>query len=148
MRTLTAALTAVQKVRSPRARVSVTVEERGQNPTAPALAWSELVSNVGQASFRPVSLVGLANGTILKFQAMATECRMYTIATPSSAASWTGAGYSVVVAAGLISICALRVPSGNTIRLFYIGAANNVLYIESLNNGATWGGAVTVYAGG
>jgi hypothetical protein len=147
MRQITAALQAVQKVRSPRARVTVTVEERGQNPTVPALAWSELVSNVGQVTFRPVALVGLANGSVLKFQAMATECRMYTIASPAVAASWTGATYSVVVAAGLITIAALRVPGSSTIRLFYVGSANNVLYIESTNNGAAWGAPVTVYSG-
>src|SRR3954447_23929613 len=117
MRQLSSDLAAVQRVRSPRARVTCTVEARGQNPSAPALAWSELVSNAGQVTFRPVSLVGLANGTILKFQAMATECRMYTISTPASAASWTGASYSVVVAAGLVTLAALRIPNTSTIRL-------------------------------
>src|SRR4051812_46933424 len=116
MRQISSDLAAVQKVRSPRAGVTVTVEARGQNPTAPPLAWSEVVSNVGQVTFRPVSLVGLANGTILKFQAMATECRMYTITNPSLASSWTGASYSVVVAAGLITIAALRTPASSTIR--------------------------------
>src|SRR5215218_9507800 len=98
MRQITADLTAVQKVRSPRARVTVTVEARGQNPTVPALAWSELVSNTGQVTFRPTSMVGLASGTILKFQANIGDLRMYTISAPTTAIGWTGASYTVLLA--------------------------------------------------
>lgn len=148
MRQITSDLQAVQRVRSPRARVSVTVEARGQNPSVPPLVWRELVSNAGQSVFRPVALVGLANGTVLKFQAHPTEIRKYTIANPALATSWTGASYVTAVAAGALSVAALRVPNTNTIRLWYINLSNNVLYIESTNNGSSWGSPVTVYSGG
>lgn len=148
MRQITSDLQAVQLVRSPRARVSVMVEARGQNEATPALAWSEVVGNAGQSVFRPVAVVGLADGTILKFQANIGALTKYTVTNPHLAASWSSPPSVTLVAASMLSVAALRVPDSSTIRLFYINASNNVQYIESTNNGATWGSAVTVYAGG
>lgn len=118
------------------------------NPSAPALSWGEVVSNSGQVSFVPTTAVGLANGNILKFQAESGNLRKYTITNPHLAASWSGLTPTNLVAASMLAVAALRVPGGNTIRLFYINASNNVQYIESTNNGSSWGSAVTVYSGG
>jgi hypothetical protein len=148
MRQITADLQAVQRVRSPRARVTCTVETRGQNPAAPALAWEELVSNAGQSAFWPVAAVGLANGNVLWFQAHTSQLRKYTVTNPHLAASWSGLTPTTLVGATMLSLAALRVPSSSTIRLWYINTSNNVQYIESSNNGSSWGGAVTVYSGG
>jgi hypothetical protein len=148
MRQISADLQAVQRVRSPRARVTCTVEARGQNPAAPALAWEEVVGNAGQSAFRPVTAVGLANGNVLWFQAHTNQLRKYTVSNPHLAASWSGLTPTTLVGSTMLSIAALRVPDSSTIRLFTINPDNNVQYIESSNNGSSWGGAVTVYSGG
>jgi hypothetical protein len=147
MRSISVNLAAVQKVRSPRARVTVTVEAPGLNPALPRVAWAELVGNVGQVTHWPTTVVGRADGSVLKFVANSTHIVQYTIATPTSAASWTGASGTNRVTGMSFSVAALRVPGSSTIRLFYL-LSGNVLYIESTNNGSTWGGAVTVYSGG
>ena len=148
MRQITSDLQDVQAVRSPRARAAVTVEARGQNEEAPALAWSEIVGNPGQSVFRGVAVVGLADGTILKFQANISALTKYTVTNPELAASWTAPPSVTLVASTMLSVAALRIPGSSTIRLFYINSSNNVQYIESTNNGSTWGSAVTVYSGG
>ncbi|MCC6455885.1 MAG: hypothetical protein IT328_13115 [Caldilineaceae bacterium] len=148
MRQISGDLEAVQRVRSPRSRVTCTVEARGQNPAAPALVWSELVANSGQSAFRPTTAVGLANGSILKFQANSGALQQYTISSPHLAASWSGLTPTTLVAATMLSVAAIRIPGGSTIRLFYINSSNHVQYIESANNGSSWSGAVTVYSGG
>lgn len=148
MRAITADLTAVQRVRSPRARVAVTVEARGQNPVAPAVAWGKLVSNAGQATFWPTTAVSTSTGTILNLLGRITDIRKYAISTPSSTSSWTGASYVTVAATTVLAMCAVRVPSSQTIRLFYINSSNNVVYQESTNDGSTWGAVQTVYSGG
>jgi hypothetical protein len=148
MRQISSDLQAVQRIRSPRARVTVTVEARGQNPSVPALAWSELVGNSGQSSFAVTTAVGLANGNILKFQAEPSNLRMYTVANPHLAASWSGLTPTTLVATTALGLAAVRVPNSSTIRLWYINSSNNVLYIESANNGSSWGSPVTVYSGG
>jgi hypothetical protein len=148
MRQITSDLQAVQRVRSPRARVTCTVEARGQNAVAPALAWAELVPNVGQTVFRATTAVGLADGSVLKFVGNIGALQKYVIADPTLAASWTGASATTLVASTVLSVAAVRVPGTSTIRLFYINASNNVQYIESADNGSTWGAAVTVYSGG
>ena len=73
---------------------------------------------------------------------------MQTITSPSAAASWTSpSASSTVIASSVGGIAALR--HGSTIRLFYIdGATGNVAYIDSTNNGSSWGSAVTVHSGG
>jgi len=48
MRQLSADLLAVQQVRSPRARVTVAVEARGQNASAPALAQDQQAAQVSE----------------------------------------------------------------------------------------------------
>lgn len=149
MRPISAELAAVQAVRSPRARVTASFESRGQNPSVPALSWAEVVSNVGQTVHWPTALVGLANGTVLKFVANIAGGGLlqYTIANPDSAASWTGATPVTRVAGLVAGVAALRVPATSTIRVWYI-LNGNVYYIQSANNGSTWAAAVTVYAGG
>ena len=148
MRQISSDLQAVQQVRSPRARVTVTVEAQGMNPSVPALAWSEVVGNHGQSVFRPTTAVGLANGNILKFQADASNLRMVTVSNPHLAASWSSLTPTTLVASTMLAVCALRVPESSTVRLWMINSNNNVQYTESSNNGATWGSAVTVYSGG
>lgn len=148
MRQITSDLSDVQLVRSPRARVTVTVESRGQHEDAPALAWSEVVSNTGQSVFSAVAAVGLADGTILKFQANIGALTKYTVTNPHLVTSWSSPPSTTLVASTILSVAALRIPGSSTIRLFYINSSNNVQYIESTNNGSTWGSAVTVYSGG
>ena len=128
--------------------MTVTVEARGQNPAAPAVAWGELVGNAGQVTFYPTTAVSTSTGTILRFVGRTTDIRKYTISTPSSASSWTGASYVTVAATTVLAMCAVRVPSSQTIRLFYINSSNNVVYQESTNDGSTWGSVQTVYSGG
>lgn len=148
MRAISADLQAVQRVRSPRARVTVTVASRGQNPEAPALAWSELVANTGQTSFKLTAAVGRSDGSILKWVVNnPTGIQQYPIADPTAAASWASATPTTIVAGTCGGVAALRVPGAATIRLFYI-AAGNVHVRESTDDGASWGGATTVYAGG
>lgn len=148
MRQISSDLAEVQRVRSPRAEVTVTVEARGQNEAAPALAWAEVVGNAGQSVFRPVAAVGLANGDILKFQGNIGSLDLYTVSDPQVAASWSGLSATSLLASTVLSVAALRVPNSSTIRVFYINASNNVQSIESSDNGTSWGSAVTVYAGG
>ena len=148
MRQISAGLAAAQLVRSPRCRVTCTVEARGQNPDAPALAWAELVSNVGQSVFRPTTAVGLANGNILKFVANVGNLQMYTISNPHLAVSWGGVTPVTLVAGTMLSVAAVRAPNTATIRLFFINSSNDVQLIQSLDNGATWSAPSTVYAGG
>ena len=148
MRQISSDLQAVQRVRSPQARVTVTVEARGQNPATPALAWSEIVGNSGQSVFRPTTAVGLANGDILKFEAHPGELRMYSVSSPHLAASWSGLTPTVLIASTMLSVAALRVPGTSTMRLWFINASNNVQTIESADNGSSWGSATTVYSGG
>lgn len=156
MRTISSDLQAVQRVRSPRARVSVTVEARGQNPTLPALAWSELVGNAGQTIHWPTAAVGLPayevggvshQGRVIKFVAGASALKQYTIADPAAAASWTGATGVTRVTGLCAGVAALRIPGSSTLRLFYI-LGGNVYYLESADSGSGWGSAVTVYGGG
>lgn len=128
--------------------MTCTVEARGQNPVAPALAWSELVSNAGQVSFKTVAAVGLASGNILWFKAETGALKQYTVSNPHLPGSWSGLTPTTLVGSTVSSVAALRVSGSSTIRLWYINSSGNVLYIESSNNGSSWGGAVTVYSGG
>jgi hypothetical protein len=151
MRAITSDLAAVQLVRSPRARVACTVEARGQSVNAPAVAWTELVSNTGQVLFKNTTAVGLADGKVLRFiRDSSTTVIQQTINDPTSAANWTtpSATATVISGFGVNSIAALRIPGSSTIRLWYVRANGNVYYIESTNNGSSWGAAQTVYSGG
>lgn len=149
MRQISADLAAVQRVRSPRARVSITVEARGQNPEAPAVAWTELVGNSGQATYESTAAVGLGDGSILKFVARNTNViEQYHILAPKTAAGWSGITPTTVASIFVWDLCAVRIPGTSTIRLFYIDTSNHVLYRESTDEGDTWGSAVTVYSGG
>ena len=108
MRQISSDLADVQLVRSPRASVTVTVEARGQNPTAPALAWTEVVGNVGQSVFRPVAAVGLADGSLLKFQGNIGSLDMFAVTDPHLAASWSGLSPTSLLASTVLSVAALR----------------------------------------
>jgi hypothetical protein len=147
MRQVTADLLAVQKVRSPQARVTVAVEARGQNGSAPALAWGELVGNSGQSVFRVTTAVGLADGSILKFQANVGAIQKYTVSNPHLAASWSGLSATTVVSTTALGLCAIRVPNSSTIRLWYINSSNNVLYVESSDN-EQWAVVLWLYDAG
>ena len=147
MRPISADLAAVQLVRSPRAEVTVTVEARGQNPAAPAVAWGEVVGNTGQVSFRPVAAVGLADGSLLRFVSQASAIVQDRVSDPTTAAGWSAAARTTVRAHGATSLAALRI--GDLIRLFYINSSDGKLYfVDSTNDGASWGSPTTVYSGG
>ena len=88
MRPISAALQTVQLVRSPRARVTITVEARGQSEGVPALAWSELVSNSGQSSWKQVALCSRSDGQVLRFVSETTGVEQQRIADPTIAANW------------------------------------------------------------
>lgn len=146
MRPITAALTAAQAVRSARARVAVTVHARGQNNQAPAVAWTEIVSNAGQVTWYAVAAVGLASGAVLRFRSTGTKIYQDTVANPTTAAGWAAASTVELRNHAAYSLAALRIPSSSTIRLFYINASDSkVYYLESTDNGATWSAPVTVY---
>lgn len=148
MRAIPVELQTVQRMRSPQARVTVTVEARGQNPESPAVAWRELVGNPGQTFFTPVAAVGLADGRLIKFVGDASSIRQMVIADPTHAQSWTGATPEPLRMHGALSLAALRF-AASSIRLFYIHAGdNNVYFIQSTNDGASWGSPVAVYSGG
>lgn len=148
MRVISSELQAIQRMRSPQARVTVRVEARGQNPAAPAVAWRALVGNSGQHLFSPVSAVGLADGRVLKFVGEASAIRQMVVEDPTSAASWTSASAGTIRPHGAAALAALRF-AASSIRLFYIHAGDgNVYTIQSTNNGASWSSPVTVYAGG
>lgn len=148
MRQISNDLAAVQLVRSPRARVSVTVSARGQNPAAPAVAWAEVVNNTGQFFFKPTTAVGLGNGNILKIVADTSAIKAYTVTNPKTAGGWSGLTPTTVAATAAYDVCAIRIPGTTTIRLFYINGSNHVNYRQSSDNGATWSGATTIYSGG
>lgn len=61
--------------------------------------------------------------------------------------SWNRGWYVTVAATTVLAMCAVRVPSSQTIHL-YINSSNNVVYQESTNDGSTWGSVQTVYSGG
>lgn len=123
------------------------MEARGQNPTAPAVAWTEVASNAGQSVFYPTTAVGLANGTVLKFVGHVGDLRKYTVTSPTSPSGWLPAPVTVL-AVTVLALAAVRVPNTNGIRLWYINSSNNVLYIDSLDDGATWSAPATAYSGG
>lgn len=148
MRPISSELAAVQRVRSPRARVTVAVEGRGQSEVLPPVAWAEVVGNAGQSTFRVTAAVGLADGRMLKFVALPTGLTLAVIADPTLAAVWQGAAAVTLVAGGMLGVAALRAPSSSTVRAFYITTSNQVAYVQSGDNGSSWGGPVTVYAGG
>lgn len=151
MRQISADLAAVQKVRSPRARVSVTVEERGATWGARALRWHKLVDNEGQGLYRPVALCSTSDGRMLRFRASGTAMWMDVINDPTSATNWQVPSDTVQLATHTAyALCALRTPAGgSTIRLFFINGNNgNVYYRVSMDDGATWGSDFTVYSGG
>ena len=151
MRPISADLAAVQRVRSPRAEVTVTVEARGQNPAAPAVAWGEVVSNAGQTSFYPVAAVGLADGSLLRFVGQGSAIVQDRVSDPTTAAGWSGAARTTVRAHGATDVAALREPPGRgtTIRLFYVHSDDGKVYfVESADDGASWSSPTTVYSGG
>ena len=147
MRPISSDLADVQKVRSPRAEVTVSVEARGQMPGAPMVEWAEVVGNSGQVLWRPVAAVDLADGSVLRFVGLSGSIVQDRVSSPATAAGWSGAARTTVVAThGALSLCAVRV--GTTIRLWYASNADgHVYYRESTDNGTSWGSATTVYAG-
>jgi hypothetical protein len=146
MRPISAELAAVQRVRSPRAEVTATVAARGQNPTAPAVAWTEIVPNTGQVSFYPAAVVGLADGSLLRFVGESSAIVQDRVSDPTTAAGWAAATRTTVRAHGAVSLAALRVEG--TIRLFYTHSGDGKVYgIESDDDGATWSSPTLVYAG-
>ena len=147
MRPISAELAAVQRVRSPRAEVTVTAAARGQNPAAPAVAWAELVGNAGQSIFRPIAAVGLDDGSLLRFVGVPGAVVQDRVSDPTTAAGWSAAARTTVRGHGAISLAALKV--AGTIRLFYAHSDDGKVYvIESGDDGASWGSPTTVYAEG
>ena len=148
MRVISADLTTVQNIRSPRARVTVSVEARGQMPSAPMVEWAQVVSNSAQSVWYPTAAVGLSSGAVLRFVGLAGSIVQDKVTTPGTAAGWAAATRTTVVAgAGATSLAVHRV--GTLIRLWYVSNADgNVYYRESSDDGVTWGAATTVYSGG
>lgn len=150
MRPISSDLADVQKIRSPQARVVCAVEEWGATRGLGALGWRQLVGNASQTLFRPCALVETSDGRILRFVDTGTTVRQQTINDPTSAANWNTPSADVERRNhGALGLAALRLPSTNTIRLFFIDAnTGNVRLVQSNNNGSSWGGAQDVYTGG
>jgi hypothetical protein len=151
MRPISSDLAAVQKVRSPQARVSCTVEERGATHGARAVEWRQLVENEAQVLFLPCALVDTSDGRVLRFVDTGTSVRQHTINDPTDPDNWTTPSADTeILGHTAYALAALRFPTGDTnIRLFYInGSDGNVQYIQSSDNGASWASPQTVYSGG
>ncbi|MEX1020681.1 MAG: hypothetical protein WDZ49_13535 [Litorilinea sp.] len=151
MRQVSSDLLAVQKVRSARASVSCTVEERGATRGAGAVQWKQLVSNAGQTIQLPAALVSTSDGNILRFYGGGVSMWQETIENPSNDLSWAAPSAAVQIGSnGAYALAALRYPAGGDgIRLFYIDANDgDVYYRASGDDGASWGSPFTVYNGG
>lgn len=146
MRTISAGLLAAQGVRSARARAEVAFETRGTAPGLPMVAWEQVVGNGSQTVYRSAALVARSDGAVLWYKITPTALQVAVVADPTNPTDWSGASFSTIVATGGLAVAALR---ANVLRVWYVNASNNVLYVEATDaTGTVFGAAVTVYSGG
>ena len=146
MRTISASLAAAQAVRSPKWSVTCTVAARGTNPDMPALKWSKLTYASGAKPAYPSAGFDTLDGAIHRFKVTATGIWQQTITDPAQADQWRTNLWTNIHGAVATALCAYRHGSTNA-RLYYI-VAGSVYFLRTNDDGGTWLGPVSAYAGG
>lgn len=147
MRTLTTDLQTIQQHQYPHVTVSASAKSASPTQIGP---WREFASVTNTATGTLNEICTTSTGDILRFQVTASSITLTTIAAANvnSAASWN-ATPTTILANGGTSPAAVRGGQfyPQTVRLFYV-RSGVVYYIQSTNNGSTWGSETTFWTPG